>query len=930
VDVVGGRVLLSSVTTGAEAELRVIPEPASVVTLGGAPEGRISPVLEAGQTRVFYEAWETPTQADSLTSSANDSASPDAGKSVLRRIYYKTFLDDSWRDSHPVFPQRVVPQADPAVVAIAGGPLFLAWVDNPQTATSEIRFAFGSSRPLLPARIQGQRKEPFELTAGGKLTLIGDWAGADTYTVNAADFASIGAATAAEVAAAMTAQLTKATAVAQPGGSVQIQTRAGGPAARVGVDLAKSTTARILGLENPNTAVPGSWSEEMDWSDPMDPVSIAPGRHAELAAQVHPGGIRIIWACHRRGLWRITHTRQADQMFAGTANGLFMRAGAGAWTAVAGLPSTDVRDIATDADGTAWIATAAGVAVRRPDGSVSTLAPPLASPDVRAVEPAPDGSVWFGTAAGVFVRTPTGGTSAITTANGLPSNDVRALALAADGPVWIATSAGIALKPVAGSVIALPTTSGLPSGDVRDVEIEGSGRIYAATANGLAVSAAGSMTFTIVAGLPSADVRAIAAGRHDTLWVATARGVARRSGGVWTSFGTGQGLATDDARTVSLASDGTAWAGTAAGVSTIAPDGTIANMDIVGGGGPTPAARSIHTGWSSPVDLTAAGDANREPCLAVDQNNRTWAIWSNLLPSSAPNETWVLKYRIFDPATGVWAPETQLTTPPVGSRSSDRSPSAVAITDGMRIYFSSDRNGGFGLWSVDVTLAGVATVPVSLTNDPSSDTAPVPVTVGGARWVLFRSDRNVPLAQIGPMRPSRSARVPDTGTLRRYAGSVTTAPPDLVRNETHKTFGDLLAYTPNRPDAAVALSEDELYTRGTVGLYVVRTRRGSALTLQEASRLRSLLSEFLPLNLRAVVIIVPPATEELVYRLGADIGESYMDDYPFVESLGPVTDQTQAAMPDVTIMKSNTAADVSADPANPVTLRKRTFFPPIQ
>ncbi len=180
------------------------------------------------------------------------------------------------------------------------------------------------------------------------------------------------------------------------------------------------------------------------------------------------------------------------------------------------------------------------------------------------------------------------------------------------------------------------------------------------------------------------------------------------------------------------------------------------------------------------------------------------------------------------------------------------------------------------------------------------------------------------------MSPQTSRPVPGNGTVRRFAGTVTASPGDLPRMRTRRAFGDLLTYTPNRPDGAGTLTEDELYTRGTVGLYVGRSAKGNALTQTEAARLHDFLRQFLPVNLRALVIVVAPADVESIYGGGVDIGEQFTDVYPFVEALGPLADAGMAAMPGVTILQSNDLGSLSADVASLATLQKRTFFPPIQ
>ena len=231
---------------------------------------------------------------------------------------------------------------------------------------------------------------------------------------------------------------------------------------------------------------------------------------------------------------------------------------------------------------------------------------------------------------------------------------------------------------------------------------------------------------------------------------------------------------------------------------------------------------------------------------------------------------------------------------------------------------------------MDITLAESISPLAPVVQSEAANACPAPLPVGGSAWVLFRSDRNFALSQAGSMSPQVSQPVPDNGTVRRFAGTVTASPSDLPRMRTRRMFGDLLTYTPNRPDGAGALTEDELYTRGTVGLYVGRTAGGNALTQTEAARLHDFLQQFIPVNLRALVIVVAPADVESIYGAGVDIAEQFTDVYPFAEAMGPLADNAAAAMPAVTVLQSNDTSSLSADVASLATLQKRTYFPPIQ
>ena len=922
-----GKLVVSSDTVADTSSITVVPEPASLISLDSAPTGRPSPHTDSlGRVRVFYEAWETPSIPELDVPGAVLNAANEAGNYVLRRVKYKTLVHGQWRDAHAMFAQGVTPEGDPAAVALTDGRTLAVWIDDPQNCASGLRFAFGTSRPLVPARLLGNLRGPFALKDTAVMTVTGDF-GVDKFTVIAANYANLARAPALEVVTAMNAQFTKAVAFVERNGTIRIETKTGGDLARIAVDLSKSTTARVLGFSGSNAVgAPGSWDEQIDWSLPMDVVPVPQGRLAETVAINDPaGGVRMAYASWLAGKWRIETIHWDDRALVATANGLFLRSGTNPWSAVAGLPSTNVRSIAADANGFTWIVTAAGAAHRNPDGTVAALGAGLPSTDVRGATVASDGSVWFSTAAGIGIRKPDGTIATLTTANGLPSNDVRSVTVTSLGNAWIATALGPALRTASGSISVFGIASGLPSLDVRAIALGQADTLYIATGSGLASGT----RMGGFAALNSDDVRAVAISPDGlTVWTATAKGVSKITGGVSTIFDASIGLASDDVRTVSLAPDGVLWVGTSAGVNTIQTDGTIASVSVTAG--PNPAVQSIQMGWSAPLELASAAGSNREPHLVIDQNNRTWLVWSQLIDASDPRESWSLHYRIFDPVAQIWGADKTLTAPPVGGRASDRTPAAMKIAGGIRVFFSSDRVGGFDLWSVDITLTEVVSPLASVIQSEAANASPAPVSIGGSTWLLFRSDRNFALSQAGSLTPLASQPVPDNGTVRRFAGTVAASPDDLPRMRTRRTFGDLLTYTPNRPDGAGTLTEDELYTRGTVGLYVSRSAQGTALTQTEAARLHDFLQQFIPINLRALVIVVAPADSESVYGGGVDIQEKFADVYPFSDVMGAQADASAAAMPGVTILQTNALSSLSADVADLATLQKRTFFPPIQ
>ncbi len=358
------------------------------------------------------------------------------------------------------------------------------------------------------------------------------------------------------------------------------------------------------------------------------------------------------------------------------------------------------------------------------------------------------------------------------------------------------------------------------------------------------------------------------------------------------------------------------------------------------------------TAWSPIEPLAETAGGNREPYAILDTANRIWLFWSQRQTGPGP-ESWTLRRRVFDPGTTSWGPEVAITVLPAGTQVSDRTPQAIRLAgDNFQLFFQSNRNGGSDLWSATVTAdpTNITPVePVAITNGPTLDSAPAPVQMPeGHLWLLYRSDRSVPLSQIanrpmvalnnrtiqpntGSTAPnhniSQSFRRPDTGTLKRFAGANSVVLADIARIQRQRQWDDLLSYTPQKPDGE-SLTDGELYTRGTIGLYLSRNIPDSPLSREKVERLKAVLENFLPINVRVVVILAPRVDIEYLYPPGEDIEERYQDQYPFVDYYSGLADATDLDLPDWVLLLSNSIDQVSADPTDLTTLRDRTHFPP--
>ncbi|MFI1105948.1 hypothetical protein [Streptomyces melanogenes] len=936
-DVVAGAVRFTSPLLGRDSRIEVSTAQASLVSLDGAPGGRLATVVDAAE-RLWV--------AHATTVGPGD---------VLPRLSVKPYLRGSWRDGMPVEARPTAPQADPALVELPGGRLWLAWVEHPGTPEATLRWRTGAARPMEPARIRGEFSGPFRLADGTRMTLTG-YSGGATFTqaflVRAADYADVGAATATEVAQAFNAQLTAVAASAAADGSLALRTTAAGPEVTLRVRLSDSTAARVLGFGDRRLSGRGTWEAGVDWAEAAPVTPVAAGRHAECTAAVDPeGAVRLAWSTHVDGAWRTARARWDGRLLVGSPSGLSVRAADGSWsTLTAGLPHRDVRDVEVDADGAIWFATAGGAAVRRPDGSLTAMTKAttgggLAGDDVRAVAVAPDGTVWFAHPAGASARLPDGTWRTETAqsdpalAGRLASNDVRHVLVDATGAVWFATSAGV--SRLAGGVWT--TFDGVP-GAVRQLAVANDRAVWAATDSGVVrIGEDGAVTRVDLSALvkEAADAKAIAVETspadpaRGAVWVATEAGLLEvRSALEVRLHSAVTGLPVAGCRAVLVTPDRAVWVGGTNGLARRGPGGDW-QMFTTANGPADNQVRGLYGPWSAPQWFDSTGGGERDPHLVRD-GNRLWLAWSQIQTAGDEADRRLIRLRRFDWPGPAWSPPLDVTALPPGGSCTDAEPTvAPAGAGAARVYFRSNRGGGPGVFTVDVSAANVVGPPVAVITGPSAEADPAPVTLpGGVQWLLIRSDRNVPLGRLGGGIPGgadtdASRRAPEEAATRRFAGLVTATPAHLDRNRLRHRFGDLLTYTPQRPDGG-PYAEDDLYTPGTIGLYVERSPAGRPLVRRDADRLRQLLRRFLPLNMRAVVVIQPGDVDETVFPPGHPLLDAYRDKYPLAEVYRGPMDTTAVSLPGWQVFLSTDPQSLTANKDSPTTLRRRTWWPPFQ
>ena len=295
-EAVAGALRLNSRLAAPGSRIEVLTSLASLVSLEGAARGRLSTVVDAeGRLWIAH-------------------ASTTGAGGVQPRLRIKTYRYGRWYDTQQVEAQPIAAQADPALVALPDGRLWMAWVDHHGTDGGWLHWRHGTPRAATPARLRGTAVAPFPLSVGGQLTLTG-FGGSQTFVVRAGDYADPAAARAEEVAAAVNAQLTAVAASAAADGSLALHTTATGPDVVLRVDLAASTAAWPLGLGDRQLSGRGGWEPDVDWEPAAEIPTVATGRQADCTAVLDPeGAVRLFWSTHVGHAWRIARAR-----FGGTA-----------------------------------------------------------------------------------------------------------------------------------------------------------------------------------------------------------------------------------------------------------------------------------------------------------------------------------------------------------------------------------------------------------------------------------------------------------------------------------------------------------------------------------------------------------------------------------------------------------------------------------
>lgn len=239
--------------------------------------------------------------------------------------------------------------------------------------------------------------------------------------------------------------------------------------------------------------------------------------------------------------------------------------------------------------------------------------------------------------------------------------------------------------------------------------------------------------------------------------------------------------------------------------------------------------------WSSLSRVTTAEFRHLSPTVVIDADERLWLFYCNDLGNR-------ININALVNVAGVWSLEFEITT----GVQRDEAPSAVFWNGAIHLFWQSNRNNRWQVFSQSVTWSGsepiVAGVPEMITDEVTSDKEPfVRVDAANQLNLYWRSQRT------GTQYQSRSIDTNDPGMIAELG-----------------SFNDRAHYSYDTNK-----NNNSYYARDTVGVFLTPNSAYPDLDDRNRRLFDGPLKEFVPINIRPVLFIAPEVHEEYVYTYDA-------------------------------------------------------------
>jgi phage tail-like protein len=359
---------------------------------------------------------------------------------------------------------------------------------------------------------------------------------------------------------------------------------------------------------------------------------------------------------------------------------------------------------------------------------------------------------------------------------------------------------------------------------------------------------------------------------------------------------------------------------------------------------------------STPLSFPLEGDGN-DPRVDADPfvlfqpagdstPERLWLFWARRvpIPDRSPQTRWEIAYRIatgLDPAAFTWihswSPQhldhrtVDFTTTPIDTSyrtwyvnrplewgpvqtlsppddHDEREPAALLDANGdVELFWSSNRDRSWSIWhSTFNPNADSWSPPAQITGTLYSQRAPLPYDSPTAgTQLLYRANESVAY-QSGVYRATRTVDF-------RYAGATTVDSRNTAKNRLRGQFRDFQTYTFDTGRDGQG-GDQNWYARGAVGIYLTPTSEDPEAITRNRQVIQNVLRQFLPLQVRPVLIIEPTPYPEPVYTYEFPeetpqrlLGENVFDSL-LPETFGGVSDSYQDIVPGWTLAHSWSSA----------------------
>ena len=217
---------------------------------------------------------------------------------------------------------------------------------------------------------------------------------------------------------------------------------------------------------------------------------------------------------------------RGDEMLAGSAKGLHIIGAGGARTLTSPGRFGPVLSLAGDGKGRVYAGCVEGLWIL--DGDKSTEVPgPAEGPSLRSIALL-DGEPWIATRAGLLVRRADAWAAITSQRSGLIGDDVRALATDPQGTLWVATAEGISLMHASGFGEKITSQDGLPYDNLTCVALGPDGSRWFGSALGASRLEAGEWRYYFGRRWLAGDrVQAIVVEKDGAAWIGADTGLSR-------------------------------------------------------------------------------------------------------------------------------------------------------------------------------------------------------------------------------------------------------------------------------------------------------------------------------------------------------------------------------------------------------------------